>query len=195
MRPHWKALTLALIAVIGETVTDILEPWPIKIVVDNVLQSKKLTGVLGTVAARFFGGDRYAMVNVAVAAVAAIGRRGVDQFVFRKSTSRRASAEWVGHDLRRISTSTSSVCRSLNTTVSRSGDLITRVTSDIEAVRDFINSALLGMLVNVLTLVGMIGVMFYLDWRFTLIALSISPVLFWWSVYASRGGSRRPRVP
>jgi len=56
--------------------------------------------------------------------------------------------------------------------------LITRVTSDIEAVQDFINSALLGMLVNVMTLVGMIGVMFYLDWRFTLIALSISPVLF-----------------
>ena len=34
------------------------------------------------------------------------------------------------------------------------------------------------MLVNVLTLVGMIGVMFYLNWRFTLIALSVSPVLF-----------------
>src|SRR6476660_3627521 len=46
IRPHWKALTLALIAVIGETVTDILEPWPIKIVVDNVLQGKKLTGAL-----------------------------------------------------------------------------------------------------------------------------------------------------
>ena len=52
------------------------------------------------------------------------------------------------------------------------------MTSDIEAVQDFINSALLGMLVNVMTLVGMIGVMFYLNWRFTLIALSISPVLF-----------------
>ena len=34
------------------------------------------------------------------------------------------------------------------------------------------------MLVNVLTLVGMIGVMFYLNWRFTLIALSVAPVLF-----------------
>jgi len=60
----------------------------------------------------------------------------------------------------------------------RTGDLISRVTSDINAVQDFVNSALLGMLVNVLTLVGMIGVMFYINWRFTLIALSVSPILF-----------------
>jgi subfamily B ATP-binding cassette protein MsbA len=42
------------------------------------------------------------------------------------------------------------------------------------------------MLVDVLTLVGMIGVMFYLDWRFTLIALSIAPVLFLVVYYYTR---------
>src|SRR4029453_2435013 len=42
----------------------------------------------------------------------------------------------------------------------------------------FINSALLGILVNVLTLAGILGVMFYINWRFTLLALSIVPVLF-----------------
>ena len=100
MRPHWKALTLALIAVIGETVTDILEPWPIKIVVDNMLQSKKLPGVLGAVAARFFGGDRYAMVNFAVAAVAAIAVVGAVSSYFEKYLTTSVS-QWVGHDLRR----------------------------------------------------------------------------------------------
>jgi len=30
--PHWKALTLAFIAVVGESLTDLLEPWPLKIV-------------------------------------------------------------------------------------------------------------------------------------------------------------------
>ena len=37
LRPHWKALTLALLAVAGETVTDLLEPWPLKIVLDYLL--------------------------------------------------------------------------------------------------------------------------------------------------------------
>jgi subfamily B ATP-binding cassette protein MsbA len=52
------------------------------------------------------------------------------------------------------------------------------VTTDIDAVQDFIMTALLGMVANALTLVGMIGVMLYVDWRFTLIGLSIAPVLF-----------------
>ena len=42
LRPHWKALALALLAVVGETLADVLEPWPIKIVVDNILQGKTL---------------------------------------------------------------------------------------------------------------------------------------------------------
>ena len=29
-----------------------------------------------------------------------------------------------------------------------------------------------------MTIVGMVGVMFYVNWRFTLIALSVAPVLF-----------------
>jgi len=39
--PHWKALTLALVAVACEVATDVLEPWPLKIVIDYVLQSKR----------------------------------------------------------------------------------------------------------------------------------------------------------
>ena len=58
------------------------------------------------------------------------------------------------------------------------GDLISTVTADIDSIQDFISQALLGILVNVLTLVGMLLVMFYLNWRFTLIALSVTPVLF-----------------
>src|SRR5258708_3065588 len=60
----------------------------------------------------------------------------------------------------------------------RTGDLIGRVTSDIAAVQDFIATALLGMLVNALTIAGMVGVMLYFNWRFALIALSIVPALF-----------------
>ena len=50
--------------------------------------------------------------------------------------------------------------------------------SDIDAVQSFITSGLLGALINSLTLIGMVGVMFYLNWQFTLIALSVAPALF-----------------
>src|SRR5260370_42204514 len=42
IRPLWKTLRLAFVAVLGEAFSDVLEPWPIKIVKDNILQSKQL---------------------------------------------------------------------------------------------------------------------------------------------------------
>ena len=44
LRPHWKALTLAVLAVAGEAATDLLDPWPLKIVLDYLLQSKHPPG-------------------------------------------------------------------------------------------------------------------------------------------------------
>jgi subfamily B ATP-binding cassette protein MsbA len=177
LRPHWKALTFALLAVLGETLTDILEPWPIKIVVDNILQSKKLPAVLGGIVSSLFGHNAYAVVNFAVAAVAVIAIVGAVSAYFEKYLTTSVS-QWVAHDLRRTLYHHIQRLSLAEHDKAQTGDLITRVTSDIGAVQDFINSALLGILIDLMTLVGMIGVMFYLNWRFTLIALSVSPVLF-----------------
>jgi len=185
VRPHWKALTIALVAVVGETLTDILEPWPIKIVVDNILQSKKLPSVLGWIVTGLFGSNAGAVLYFAVAAVALIAIVGaVSSYVEKYLTT--SVSQWVGHDLRRTLYHHIQRLSLAEHDRSRTGDLITRVTSDIGAVQDFINSALLGMLVNAMTLVGMIGVMLYLNWRFTLIALSIVPVLFLVVYYYTR---------
>ena len=51
LRPHWYKLSIALVAVFGETVTDLLEPWPLKIVFDHVLASKQMPQWLGSVVA------------------------------------------------------------------------------------------------------------------------------------------------
>jgi len=177
VRPHWKTLALALVAVLGETLTTILEPWPIKIVVDNILQSKKLPPALSHIVPALFGQNAEAVVNFAVAAVAVIAIVGaVSSYVEKYLTT--SVSQWVAHDLRRTLYQHIQRLSLAEHDKARTGDLITRVTSDIGAVQDFINSALLGMLVDVMTLVGMIGVMFYLHWRFTFIALSVAPVLF-----------------
>ena len=69
VRPYWKTLSIAAVAVVGVTLTDILEPWPVKIVVDSVLQSKPLKGWFGEAAFRVFGHDALAVLNFAVTAV------------------------------------------------------------------------------------------------------------------------------
>jgi subfamily B ATP-binding cassette protein MsbA len=177
VRPHWKALTLAFIAVLGETLTDILDPWPVKWVVSNVLQAKPLTGALGTFVTHVFGKDPTEILTFAVAAVATIAIVGaLSAYVDKYLTT--SVSQWIGHDLRKTLYHHIQRLSLAEHDKTRTGDLITRVTSDIEAVQSFIDSAMLGMLVSVMTLVGMIGVMTWLNWRFTLISLSVMPVLF-----------------
>src|SRR3954453_7712707 len=72
LRPHWKPLALALGAVVGETLADILEPGPVKVVIDNVLGSKTLPRGWATFIFASLGHDRLAILNVALAAVIVI---------------------------------------------------------------------------------------------------------------------------
>ena len=185
IRPYWKQLAFAFVAVLGETFSDVLEPWPIKIVIDNILQSKKLPGWLAGFVSEAFGQNKLAVLNFAVAAVAGIAVLGaISSYVEKYLTT--SVSQWVTHDLRRTLYNHIQRLSLAEYDKTQTGDLISRVTSDINAVQDFINSALLGIIVNVLTLVGMAGVMFYINWRFTLIALSIAPALFAVVYYLTR---------
>ena len=183
----------AFIAVLGETLADILEPWPIKVVVDSLLQHKKLPGWIGGFVVRFFGENQMALLNFAIAAVAAIAVVGaVSSYVEKYLTT--SIGQWVTHDLRRTAYNHIQRLSLPEYDEARTGDLITRITSDVASVQDFITSALLGSVVNTLTLVGMIGVMLYINWRFTLIALSIAPVLFAVVYYYTRQIKRASRA-
>jgi ATP-binding cassette subfamily B protein len=193
LKPHSTALMAAFIAVLGETLADILEPWPIKVVVDSLLQHKKLPGWIGGFVVRFFGENQIALLNFAIAAVAAIAVVGaVSSYVEKYLTT--SIGQWVTHDLRRTAYNHIQRLSLPEYDEARTGDLITRITSDVASVQDFITSALLGAVVNTLTLVGMIGVMLYINWRFTLIALSIAPVLFAVVYYYTRQIKRASRA-
>jgi ATP-binding cassette subfamily B protein len=174
--PHWFTLSLAFIAVIGESLTDLLEPWPLKVVFDYVFGSKRmppwLAGLVG-----FIGTDKFSILNFAVAAVLVIAIFGALSSYLEKYLT-TSVGQWVMHDLRRVLYSHIQRLSLSFHDQKRTGDLISRVTSDIDAVQSLISTVLLGMVVNVLTLLGMIAVMFYLNWTFTLIALLVAPALF-----------------
>jgi ATP-binding cassette subfamily B protein len=168
---------LALVAVIGETVTDLLEPFPLKIIVDQLVHSKPLPAWLTEIISHTVGHSKFAVLNFAVLAVAVIALVGaVSSYTEKYLTT--SVGQWVMHDLRRTLYQHIHGLSLAEHDEKRTGDLISRVTSDIEAVQDFITTAMLGMLVNALTLAGMVAVMLYYNWRFALIALSIVPALF-----------------
>jgi subfamily B ATP-binding cassette protein MsbA len=177
LRPYRGALSLAFAAVVVEGATDLLEPWPLKIVFDYVIGSKKMTGWPASVVGGTVGTDRSAILEFSVFAVVAIAlAAAVATYAEKYLTT--SVGQHVMHDLRHLLYHHVQRLSLSYYERQKTGDLIVRVTSDIDAVQDFVSSALLGVVVDVLTLAGMLGVMFYLDWDFTLVALSVAPVLF-----------------
>lgn len=179
LKPHMRALILALAAVIGETIADLLQPWTLKIVLDGVLKSKPTQGYgwLNHVVFLFAGTDRMSIVRFAAVAALVIAVVGAVCSYWEKFLT-TSVGQWVMHDLRMsLYAHVQKLSLSYHDN-KQTGDLLSRVTSDIDSVQSFIASGVLSAAIDVLTLVGMIGVMFYANWRFTLIALSVAPPLF-----------------
>ena len=177
LRRHWKGLALALFAVLGITAADVLQPWPLKIVIDYVVSGRRIPPRLLSLMGFALGGDKSAILHFAVLAVAVITIvDGVSSYV--ESYLMTSIGQWVAHDIRR--TVYHHIQRlSLGYYDQRQlGDLLTRMTSDIDAIQNLVASALMDTLIDVLTIAGMLGVMLYLNWRFSLIALAITPLLF-----------------
>lgn len=177
LRPHVGALLLGFIAIAGESAANLLQPWPLKIVLDDVLRSHASHAWTMKLIHRLVGTDAIAILKFACAAVLAIAvLDAICTYAEKYLTT--SVAQWISYDLRlTIYAHIQKLSLSFHDN-KRTGDLISRVTDDIEAIQSFIMNGLLGVLINVMTLVGMIAVMFWLNWKFTLIALSVVPILF-----------------
>jgi ATP-binding cassette subfamily B protein len=177
LQPHWRGLLLGLAAVGAETLAGLLEPWPLKVVLDNVLHTKKSPDWLSRFISVLFGQDSLAILKftaLAVILIAAIGAIGT--YVEKQTIT--AVGQRVMHDLRRTFYWHIQRLSMSYHDNKRTGDVISTVTNDIDSIQSAVSSGILDALYYALTLFGMIGIMLYLDWRFTLIALSVLPALF-----------------
>jgi subfamily B ATP-binding cassette protein MsbA len=172
LRPHWPLLGVAGIAMLVQGFTEVLEPWPLKMIFDYVLGSKPVPSWL----APWIGSDRLAVLDVAALSVVLIAivsamSAFADKY-FSSTVGKRVGYELrhrLYHHVQRMSLSFYER--------RQTGDMVVRLTSDIDAAEELIASVL-AIALDLVTILGMMAVMFYLDWRFSLIGLSVAPVLF-----------------
>src|ERR1051325_10589754 len=101
LRPHRTMLVLAFIAVLGEAGTDLLEPWPLKIVFDYVFGTKHMPAWMSGFLGATFGTGKVATLHFAVLAVIIIALVGALSSYFEKYLT-TSVGQWVMHDLRRV---------------------------------------------------------------------------------------------
>src|SRR5574341_1345444 len=165
----------ALLALCAETGLQILEPWPLKFVLDRVITTSPTGGSSG-----FAIVDSLTpMTLLALAAAAIIVTSGLRALATYYNTICFAL---VGN---RVLTEVRSAlyrqmqCLSLSFhTHAKKGDLIVRVIGDVGSLKDITVTAILPLLGNLMALIGMVGIMFWLHWQLTLVSISIFP-LFW----------------
>jgi subfamily B ATP-binding cassette protein MsbA len=160
------------------TAMGLAAPWPLKIVLDSVFAARPMP--------RFFAwfgrGDPLSNLDVAVVATVVIALiQAASAYLTAYYTV--SIGQWIAHDLRH---SVYAHLQRLSMSYydkQQIGPLISTITDDINAVQDFASTSLLDIAIDVVTIVGMLAVMFTLNWRFTLVALAVTPLV---AVFAFR---------
>jgi len=174
VKPYWKQLLLVGVALLVQTAARLAAPWPLKIVLDSVLGSRVLPKALASLLPA--GADRLTILTAAVLATLVFALlEAASSYLNAVSTA--TLGQWVAHDLRqRVYAHLQRLSMSYYDR-QQVGPLISTITDDIKAVQDFASSSLLTIVVDVLTILGILGVMFSLNWNFTLVALSVTPLV------------------
>jgi ABC-type multidrug transport system fused ATPase/permease subunit len=175
-RPYRGWFVTILLAMLVEAATGLGAPWPLKMVIDYAVGHQPAPHWLARLLGPWLATD-----GAAVAAAAALSLvllavlGGVASYVDSYYTE--SVGQWVANDLRmRLFNHAERLSFNYFDT-HQTGLLLSTITDDVATVQDFVSSSTLSILVDLLTIVGMLGLMFWLNWDFTLIVVAITPVL------------------
>src|SRR4051794_36226923 len=160
-----------------DVVVGLIKPWPLKVLVDNVLSQEPLPASLQPAFAALPGpattNALLTWVAVATFMIFLLGwavelARGITGIRFGRAMTYDLARDLLGH-LQRLSS------RTLRQR--RTGDLIRRVTTDSTCVSTIVQDAFLPVITAIISLVAMAFVMFRLDPSLTLLSLLVLPLL------------------
>jgi subfamily B ATP-binding cassette protein MsbA len=175
-KPYRGWLVIILGAMTAETLAELAGPWPLKIVIDNAVGHRAPPAWVVALLGAPLAGDGRALVVAAalsIVAIAAIG--GLAGYVDNYYTE--SVGQWVASDLRiRVFDHLEHLSFTFYDT-HQTGVLLSTITEDVETVQDFVSADTLSILIDLMTIVGMLGVMFWLNWDFTLLIVAITPFL------------------
>jgi ATP-binding cassette subfamily B protein/subfamily B ATP-binding cassette protein MsbA len=177
LRRHQRLLVVAGGAMAGEVVTALLMPWPLKFVFDAVLFEKgsggkpRLRQDLGA-----HGVHLLLLLSAAAIAIALFDAL----FSYVDDRTTEVAAQRSVFELRRdlfshLQRLSVAFHQHLDTRV---GDLLARLSGDIQALQDLASAGVSNLVTNGLTLLTMLGVMFWIDWRLAFLsAVLTAPLL------------------
>jgi ABC-type multidrug transport system fused ATPase/permease subunit len=177
VRPYRGTLVLILLAMLVQTAMSVAGPWPLKIVLDNVVGSHKLAPWLEHLLGPILGSGTKMQIAAAAAVVAVViaGLGALAAYAANYYTT--SVGQWVANDLRMRTYHHLQQLSLSYYDKHQSGALLSTITADVQTIQSFASAATLDIAVDMLTIVGMLAIMFWLNWDFTLIVVAVTPFL------------------
>jgi subfamily B ATP-binding cassette protein MsbA len=178
LRPFRNQLWWAVLAMILDASLTVFRPWPLKVVIDRVLAHRPTRVPFLSVWLDNTTLSRMHILYGACAATLLIAMStGLLTFWYTRTLG--VVGQRFVFDLRcRLFAHLQRLSLRFHDT-QRRGDLVTRLTSDIQAIQDLISNGLIVLGSNAFLLIGMLVLMFWLNWQFAFVALAVAPLLFW----------------
>ncbi len=157
MRKYRVTATLAVLAVLASSAADLATPQVLRVIVDAGIRAGDASiifkGVLVLIGVAVFG----AFAEFLQDYLSAIVSHGAAYEMRNAIFGKLQELSFAYHDR------------------AEAGNLITRVTSDVDQVRDFVGGGLVSAVSAVLLLVGAVVLLLVMDWRLALVALAVVP--------------------
>ena len=171
LRPHilrrWKALAGAAGATVALTAADLAKPWPLALLVDRLLAHREAPFSLDAHDVRLL--IAVAAVTIAIALVEAAAQYASDLWL-------QAAGERITHDLRtRVYDHLQRLSLGFHQQRQK-GDLVERVTGDVNAMGELFSQSLGAMVEAALLAVGMTVVLAVIDPVLAVVAIATAPL-------------------
>ncbi|HVE65301.1 MAG TPA: ABC transporter ATP-binding protein, partial [Thermoanaerobaculia bacterium] len=191
----WRSLLGAALCSIAYSAATLAEPWPLKWIFDNVLDDKRFSTPFPWIDS-IVGSDRTKILVAAAATILVLALVRSVLYFYQRILTTKTAQEVVAKVQRRLFAHLQRLSLSFHNR-NRTGDLLTRVTGDVAALREVMVSTLLYFATEGFILGGLVVMMFLLSWRLALVtALVLPAILFFSGLYSGRirAATRKQRV-
>ena len=177
IRPYrWMTAAIFGVLVI-QIAMGLAAPWPLKVVLDSVVGDHPLPGWLHGLLQPMLGGEGRmhiaglaAIMVIVIALIAAVATYAANYLT-------ETVGQRIGNDLRTRAYHHLQQLSLNYFDTHRVGPILSTLTDDVDTIQDFASASTLGIATDLLTIVGMLVVMLWLQWDFTLVALAVAPLL------------------
>jgi len=187
-------LALAVLCMLGFIATQLLMRWPLKVIFDYILLGKRPPHALSALSGLQGREKTTALLVVCASIVVLAVLRGL--FSYLQLTITSSAGQKIVYAIRReLFAHIQRLSLSFHSRT-RSGELLSKMAGDTNALRDVFAESALNLGGDVITVAGMLGIMLWLDWRLGSIVLATFPVLlgmFFYRYRTVRGSVARQR--